>query len=96
MIGYTEFLSLYQNKTLQKLKSRLDAIVTKTSAKRNRHSSTAFLDPREHVDFVPLFDSIRQRQGVIMRAAVSEKVVLMHRCTPRTKGTVGLLDSKEE
>lgn len=29
--------------------------------KRTRDSSTAFLDPYEHIDFMPLFEKLRDR-----------------------------------
>jgi len=61
VITYDEFLTLNTESKLKEMRDYLEKIHESNSNKRTRDSSTAFLDPYEHIDFRPLFESLRDR-----------------------------------
>ena len=61
LITYDEFEILNSESRLKEMRNYLEKIHETNSNKRTRDSSTAFLDAYEHIDFRPLFESLRDR-----------------------------------
>lgn len=61
LIDYDEFAMLNSEVKLKEIKEYLEKIHETNSNKRTRDSSTAFLDPYEHIDFRPLFEGLTNR-----------------------------------
>ena len=61
VITYNEFIKLATDSKMKDITHYLEKIHQTKPNKRTRDSSTAFLDPYEHIDFKPLFDSLRER-----------------------------------
>lgn len=61
LIEYDEFVMLNSEVKLNEIKEYLEKIHETNSNKRTRDSSTAFLDPYEHIDFRPLFEDLTNR-----------------------------------
>lgn len=67
VITYNEFIRLTTESKMKDITHYLEKIHQTKPNKRTRDSSTAFLDPYEHVDFKPLFDSLRERIRLVTR-----------------------------
>lgn len=61
IISYEEFEDLTKKNKEKELRAYLEKIHETNSNKRTRDSSTTFLDPYEHLDFKPFFESLRDR-----------------------------------
>lgn len=61
VITYNEFIKLVTEKKMKDIVHYLEKLHKTKPNKRTRDSSTAFLDPYEHIDFKPLFESLADR-----------------------------------
>ncbi|KAJ7383011.1 hypothetical protein OS493_031181 [Desmophyllum pertusum] len=61
VITYREFVKLVSENKMKDIVHYLEKVHKTKPNKRTRDSSTAFLDPYEHIDFKPLFESLRDR-----------------------------------
>lgn len=61
VITYDEFANLTSEIKTKEIKDYLEKIHETNSSKRTRDSSTAFLDPYEHIDFKPFFEDLSNR-----------------------------------
>lgn len=64
IISYEEFEDLTKKNKEKELRAYLEKIHETNSNKRTRDSSTTFLDPYEHLDFKPFFESLRDRYEI--------------------------------
>ena len=61
VITYNEFIRLVSESKMKDIVHYLEKVHKTKPNKRTRDSSTAFLDPYEHIDFKPLFENLRDR-----------------------------------
>lgn len=61
VITYNEFIKLVSESKMKDIVYYLEKVHKTKPNKRTRDSSTAFLDPYEHIDFKPLFENLRDR-----------------------------------
>ena len=61
VITYNEFIKLVSESKMKDIVHYLEKVHQTKPNKRTRYSSTAFLDPYEHIDFKPLFENLRDR-----------------------------------
>ena len=61
VITYNEFIKLVSESKMKDIVHYLEKVHKTKPNKRTRDSSTAFLDPYEHIDFKPLFENLRDR-----------------------------------
>ena len=64
IISYEEFEDLTKKNKEKESRAYLEKIHEANSNKRTRDSSTTFLDPYEHLDFKPFFESLRDRYEI--------------------------------
>lgn len=79
LIEYDEFVMLNSEVKLNEIKEYLEKIHETNSNKRTRDSSTAFLDPYEHIDFRPLFEGLTNRYETGFPSLITNFVVFVLR-----------------
>ncbi|XP_078354573.1 transmembrane prolyl 4-hydroxylase-like isoform X2 [Oculina patagonica] len=67
VITYNEFIKLSTEKKMKDIVHYLEKVHKTKPNKRTRDSSTAFLDPYEHIDFKPLFESLADRIHLVTK-----------------------------
>ncbi|KAL9950841.1 hypothetical protein ACROYT_G043406 [Oculina patagonica] len=67
VISYNEFIKLVTESKVKDIVHYLEKVHKSKQNKRTRDSSNAFLDPYEHIDFKPLFDSLRDRIRLVTK-----------------------------
>jgi len=67
VITYNEFIKLVTESKMKDIVHYLEKVHKTKPNKRTRDSSTAFLDPYEHIDFRPLFEKLRDRIHLVTK-----------------------------
>jgi len=67
VITYNEFIKLVSESKMKDIVHYLEKVHKTKPNKRTRDSSTAFLDPYEHIDFKPLFENLSERIHLVTK-----------------------------